>query len=101
MKAFFQWCRRYISITTILAVIFIIYIVLLQDNSMIKYMEYTETIDSLKTEIKQATDTMNYYHQLNSQLSSDPELMERVVRERYNMVRDGEDVYVFATEDEG
>ncbi len=66
-----------------------------QDNSVFKYMDYSRTVDSLQYEIRLATDTLERYRTLNEQLSHDPEAMERVVREQYNMVRQGEDVYVF------
>lgn len=95
MKSFYKWCRRYISVMSILVVGFMVYTLMFQDNSLLKYIEYSRTIDSLRTEIKNTTDTMIYYNHMNSLLSTDPELMERVVRERYNMVKEGEDVYIF------
>lgn len=95
MKSFLNWCRRYISLFGVLVVAFVIYTLFIQNNSVLRYMEYQHTIDSLTVEIKQATDTMEYYRMMNGRLSNDPELMERVVREEYNMVRSGEDVYVF------
>lgn len=95
MKSFFRWCRRYITMMGIIVLAFVAYTMFIQDNSLFKYMSYQRTIDSLKVEIDNYTDTMNYYHQQNSQLSTDPELMERVVREQYNMNRPNEDVYIF------
>lgn len=95
MRRFFDWCRRYISIMSIIVVGFLIYTLFIQDNSIFKYMEYQSTIDSLTTRIEMAKDTMEYYHKMNSLLSTDNETMERVVREQYNMARDGEDIYVF------
>ncbi len=86
------------SIMFIVIVLFIIYTLFLQENSIFKFVEYSNTIDSLKAEIKTATDTMRYYEEMNSRLSSDPEVMERVVRENFNMVRESEDVYLFEDE---
>lgn len=80
---------------SIIVVGFLIYTLFIQDNSIFKYMEYQSTIDSLTTRIEMAKDTMEYYHKMNSLLSTDNETMERVVREQYNMARDGEDIYVF------
>lgn len=94
-RKFVRWCRRYVSVFSILVVCGLVYILFVQENSLKRYGELTNTVDSLRLEIKNATDTMNYYHQLNERLSTDPELMERVVRENYNMVREGEDVYIF------
>ncbi len=95
MKAFLTWCRRYISLLGIFVVAFVVYTLFIQNNSVLRYMEYQRTIDSLTVEIKHATDTMEHYQELNARLSNDPELMERVVREEYHMARPGEDVYVF------
>ncbi|MCC8117630.1 MAG: septum formation initiator family protein [Bacteroidales bacterium] len=95
MKKFLAWCKRYISVMNILVIGFISYTLFFQDNSVFRYMEYQNTIDSLRTEIKNATDTMDYYRRMNQLLTTDPEMMERVVREQYNMVREDEDVYVY------
>lgn len=80
---------------SVLVIAFVGYTLLLQDNSLFKYMQYSNTIDSLKLEIKNYRDTMDYYTRMNSLLSTDPKVMERVVREQYKMRREGEDVYVF------
>lgn len=95
MNTLLEWCKRYISVMSILVIAFVGYTLLFQDNSLFKYMQYSNTIDSLKVEIKHYTDTMEYYHSMNGLLSTDPEVMERVVREQYKMRREGEDVYVF------
>lgn len=95
MGKFLAWCRRYLSVLSVGVVGFMAYVLIFQKNSISSYMENARVIDSLRTEIRNATDTVQLYRELNSKLSSDPELMEKVVREQYNMVRDGEDVYVF------
>ena len=95
MKMFFNWCKRYLSLMSVLVIAFVGYTLLLQDNSLFKYMQYSNTIDSLKVEIQNYRDTMDYYTRMNSLLSTDPKVMERVVREQYKMRREGEDVYVF------
>ncbi len=95
MKEFIRWCRRYFSVLNIAVVGCFIFIVFFQENSVGKYTEYSRTIDSLNIEIKHYKDTMEYYHRLNMRLSTDPQVMERVVREQYNMNREGEDVYIF------
>lgn len=95
MKKFYNWCKRYISVLTIVVLLLVVYVLLGQENSMFRLMEYSRTIDSLNVEIANARDSLEKYDRLNSQLQTNPELMERVVREQYNMVREGEDVYVF------
>ena len=95
MIKFFKWCRRYFSIVTLIVVAAIGYMLLSKDKFVHSYMRNAATIDSLRSEIKNARDTVALYTELNKKLSSDPELMEKVVRENYNMMRDGEDIYVF------
>lgn len=92
---FLHWCQRYITAMGVVVVVFVVYTMFLQENSIFRYMSYSNTIDSLRVEIKNYTDTMNYYHKMNSLLTTDPEVMERVVREEYNMNRRSEDVYIF------
>lgn len=95
MKSLWHWIRRYFSIVGVCVIAFLAYMLFWQDNSVFRYMKYSRTVDSLKYEITLANDTLERYRNLNEELSHDPEAMERVVREQYNMVRQGEDVYVF------
>lgn len=66
-----------------------------ETKTTFKSMEYQAEIDRLTEEIKENTDTMQYYRKLNAELSVNPEALERIVREQYHMQRPGEDVYVF------
>lgn len=99
MKEFFQssyrWIRRYVSLTFVLVMAYVVFIAFFNENSYFKMVEYQEQIDNLKAEIKENNDTMAYYRQLNRNLTSDPAELERIVREHYHMQRPGEDVYVF------
>ncbi len=92
---FLHWCQRYITAMGVVVVVFVVYNMDLQENSLFRYIRHSTTIYSLKVEIKYYTDTMHYYHSMYSLLSTDPEVMERVVREEYNMNRRSEDVYIF------
>ena len=62
---------------------------------MSQYAVYKERIAVLEEEIKISTDTFDYYFNLNNQLRTDPEKLEKIVREKYRMQRENEDVYVF------
>ena len=55
-------------------------------------------IDSLRTEVEINRDSMLYYKNLNSRITTDPEVMEQVVREQHNMKRPNEDVFIFTRE---
>lgn len=90
-----SWVRRYIALPTVLGLGLIAYIVFFGDKSVTQRIQYQRTIDSLELCLRQQQDSLNYYRDLNRRLSTDPALMEQVVREQYNMKRPNEDVYVF------
>lgn len=89
-----SWLRRYMSLPTILVLAFVVYLIFFGDNSVARRVEYQNTIDSLNQCLAQQNDSLSYYRDLNRRLSTDPELMEQVVREQYNMNRPNEDVYI-------
>lgn len=93
-----SWLRRYVSLLTVGVMAAIVYMLFFSDTSVLHKIEYQRIIDSLQTEVEINRDSMLYYKELNSRLSSDPEVMERVVREQHNMKRPDEDVYVFSAE---
>ena len=68
------------------------------DTSVLKKIEYQRIIDSLRTEVEINRDSMLYYKNLNSRITTDPEVMEQVVREQHNMKRPNEDVFIFTRE---
>lgn len=88
------WCQRYFSVTFVIVVAFVLLVLFFNDNSIIKAMEYEEQISELKREIRSNRDTMEHYRKLNHSLDTDPETMERIVREQYHMQRENEDVYI-------
>lgn len=89
-----SWFRRYIALSTVLGLVLIAYIVFFGDKSVSQRIEYQHTIDSLELCLRAQQDSLEYYRDLNRRLSTDPELMEQVVREQYNMNRPHEDVFV-------
>lgn len=95
IKSLFGWGRRYFSLTLLIVVAYMLFLFVFNDNSMARSIELDRTIDSLRQEIKVSQDSLRYYYNLNRRLSTDPEEMERVAREQYNMNRENEDVYVF------
>lgn len=89
-----QWCQRYISVSLIVAVGVIVYILFFSDNSVSETYVYDRQIDSLNVAIRQAEDSLAHYQELERRLTTDPQAMERVVRENYHMQRHDEDVYI-------
>ena len=95
-RSILSWGRRYLSVWTVLLVGAILYLLFFQENSSSRIYAYQQTTDSLNAEIKMNRDTMLYYHELNRRLDNrDPEIIERVVREHFNMNTPDEEVYLF------
>ena len=91
------WLKRYLSVPTLVCLLLLGYIIFSGDSTVFTTIDYDRQIDGLRAELTAQTDTMLYYRDLNSRLSTDPELMERVVREQYGMKRACEDVFIFQT----
>ena len=88
------WTRRYISLPLIVAVGYIVFVLFFNENSYSRSAELQDEIDRLHAEIKENNDTMLYYLRLNRSLDTDPQTLERIVREKYHMQRPNEDVYI-------
>lgn len=90
-----SWIRRYFTVPSVVGVAIIIYLCFFSEMSISRRVGYQKIIDSLEVCIRDQQDSLNYYRDLNRRLSTDPALLEQVVREQYNMKRVNEDVYVF------
>lgn len=98
-RSFLNWCRRYLSVNAVAIAGVLVFILFFNDNSVMNHYAYEKRIEELKAQIKENNDTLMYYRALNSRLDTDPETMERIVREQYHMQRPGEDVYIIVNED--
>ena len=85
-------CRRKYFITI---VAFTVIIVFLDENSMIRRLEYKHEIMQLKEEIeKYRTDYEENTQRLN-EITTNPDAIEQIAREKYLMKKPNEDIYVF------
>lgn len=89
-----SWLHRYMAIPTVIGLGLIAYMAFFGENSISRRLAYQHVIDSLSECLRVQQDSLAYYRELNRRLSTDPELMEQVVREQYNMNRPNEDVYI-------
>ncbi len=89
-----SWVRRYLAVPTLVVIGLLVYLSFFGENSISRRVAYQHVIDSLSQCLAREQDSLEYYRDLNQRLSTDPELMEQVVREQYNMNRPNEDVYV-------
>lgn len=88
------WVARYLTWPTLLCLGVVIYLLFVGENSVNRRIVYEQQIDSLTRCVAELEDSLRFYHDLNRRLSTDPTLMEQVVREQYNMKRPNEDVFV-------
>ncbi len=89
------WLKRYVSLSLIVILGFVAYVLFFNENSIMRNMEYASQIRELEKEIAVYEDTLMHYRQLNEMLDGNPAEIERIVRERYHMQRLSEDVYIF------
>lgn len=89
-----SWLRRYLALPTLAVIGVLIYVSFFGDNSVVRRVHWQHVIDSLNVELERQADSLEYYKDLNRRLNTDPELMEQVVREQYNMKRPHEDIYI-------
>lgn len=95
-KNLYNWFKRYITVPLVGVVCFVVYVCFFnEENSVIDRIRYQERIEELQKEIAQNRDSLEYYRTLNTNLETDRENIERVVRERYHMQRTNEDIYIF------
>lgn len=93
-----HWMRRYVSVAAMLVCAYLVYVFFFSSHSVMRRLEYQRVIDSLNLELSATRDSVAYYQNLNQQLTSDPVAVEQVVRERHNMNRPDEDVYLMKPE---
>lgn len=89
-----KWLKRYISLPLLIVAGFVAYVLFFNENSVMRSMDYAAEIRSLEEKIAQCEDTLRHYEALNRRLDSDPQELERIVREHYHMQRPSEDVYI-------
>lgn len=94
VQSVYSWTRRYVSLPLVVAVVYAAFVLFFNENSYSHSAELQNQIDELRAEIKENNDTMQYYLRLNHNLDTDPATLERIVRERYQMQRPNEDVYL-------
>ena len=83
-----SWTRRYVNLPFVLMTGVLVYVLFFNDNSILDNYRYQQE------EIAANYDTLRYYEALNERLRTDPETMERIVREQYHMQRPNEDIFL-------
>lgn len=88
-----KYIRQHKYLITIAA--FLVIIVFLDENSLIQRQQHQQEINTLKAEIERYRQQFEEDTRKLKELTSNPEAMEKIAREKYLMKRPNEDVFIF------
>ena len=88
-----KYIRQHKYMITIAA--FLVIIVFLDENSLIQRQKHQQEINTLKAEIERYRQQFEENTRKLKELTSNPEAMEKIAREKYLMKRPNEDVFIF------
>ena len=63
------------------------------NRGILQRLRLEEQKEELQTKIRQAQDEQRQLQQQSKALDSDPKAIEKIAREKYGMIRDGETIY--------
>ena len=63
------------------------------NRGILQRLRLEEQKEELQAKIRQAQDEQSQLQQQSKALDSDPKVTEKVAREKYGMIRDGETIY--------
>jgi len=89
-----NWLPKWVSISLVVFITFIVWMLVGSDNNYMKIHEKKEEINELKAEIKAKQDSALYYEKKVQELNTDRETLERIAREQYGMRQENEEVYI-------
>jgi len=67
----------------------------LDENSIVRRMQYTQEINTLNKEIEKYRAEYEESTERLNELVTNPEAIEQIAREKYRMKKPNEDIYVF------
>lgn len=93
LKQAWQFARQHKYLITVGT--FLLIIGVLDENSLIQRFSHKAEIHELKSEIERYKKQYDRDSRLLKEITSNPEALEKVAREKYFMKKDNEDIYVF------
>ena len=85
-------CRHKYMITIL---VFVLIIGVLDDNSLIRRVSHWREIRELSTEIERYRSQYEEDSRALKELTSNPEALEKIAREKYKMKKADEDIFIF------
>lgn len=88
-----KYIRQHKYLITI--VIFLIIIIFLDENNLLRRAQHKYEISELKSEIERYREQYEHDTKMLEELSNNPEALEKIAREKYLMKRPNEDIFIF------
>ena len=88
-----KYIRRHKYLITVLA--FLVIIVFLDENSLIQRAQHRQEINDLRTEIEKYRKQYEDDTERLKELTTNPEALEKIAREKYYMKKPNEDIFIF------
>ena len=88
-----KYIRQHKYLITI--VIFLIIIIFLDENNLLRRAQHKYEISELKSEIERYREQYEHDTKLLEELSNNPEALEKIAREKYLMKKPNEDIFIF------
>ena len=88
-----KYIRQHKYLITI--VIFLIIIIFLDENNLLRRAQHKYEISELKSEIERYREQYEHDTKMLEELSNNPEALEKIAREKYLMKKPNEDIFIF------
>ena len=85
---------KHFSLGKAFLVVFVIFILFIDENSCIQRVRYDRQINDLRQQIAAQNDTTDYYNRQIERLKTDKNEVEQIAREQYYMSKPSEDIYI-------
>lgn len=89
-----EYARKHFSPGKAVLVVFLIFILFIDENSCIQRIRYDGEINDLRQQIAAQNDTTDYYNSQIEKLRTDKNVVEQIAREQYYMSKPNEDIYI-------
>ena len=93
LMTLWKYIRRHKYLITVLA--FLVIIVFLDENSLIQRAQHRQEINDLTTEIEKYRKQYEDDTERLKELTTNPEALEKIAREKYFMKKPNEDIFIF------
>jgi cell division protein FtsB len=92
----FRFIRKHKYLST--TVVFVVFITFMDENNLIHRMKQNREIGQLRGKIEKYKKEYDESTQQLNELTENPDIREKIAREKYLMKKPNEDIYVFEKE---